>query len=326
MVNFFILCFCLLAVVVYLQKPVVKLLAVLAFLAGVFFVVRYVGGIKEKHLALNDSINNTQQVQSSSGRNYTHFKVNGPKENGNYILINIQTEELKKEWMREFPADSFAYPPYPHNVNRYEVLIRYLASKGLNKDSAGLSKLSLEDKQNIQKNIPNYQIPEWSFLHKRTYELVCEYDDFVNNRNVNGQSLTMRLYFWKAAMHLVKENPIAGVGTGDVQQSLNETYRKTESPLNEEWYKRPHNQFLTITVALGVIGLLVFIIHLFYPLILLKNNLPVLFWPFFILAIISFFLEDTLETQAGLSFYAVFNSLFISVAFTTQALMAQRNT
>jgi len=72
-------------------------------------------------------------------------------------------------------------------------------------------------------------------------------------------------------------------------------------------------------VALGVCGLVVFLMHLIYPLILLRNSVHILFWPFFILAIISFFLEDTLETQAGLSFYAVFNSLFLSTAwFKTQ--------
>ena len=39
------------------------------------------------------------------------------------------------------------------------------------------------------------------------------------------------------------------------------------------------------------------------------------FWPYFLVLCISFILEDTLETQAGLSFYAFFYTLFISEAF-----------
>ena len=315
LVNFFILCFLALVVIIYLQKPVVKFLAIAVFLVALYVVFTYVSGIIPAALRVNDNPNNRRLLQSPSGRYYSHFDTTGPIENGNYILRNIQTEELKNEWARQFPADSFSYPPHPHNLNRYEVLIRYLASKGLNKDSAGVSKLTGEDKKNIQKNMTNYLYPRWSFLHKRIYELVCEYTDFVNNRNVNGQSLTMRLYFWKAALRLLHKHPFAGVGTGDVQDQLNITYVQTKSPLHPEWYKRPHNQFLTIAVALGAAGVLVFFVHLFYPLLLLRKKMPVLFWPFFVLAVTSFLLEDTLETQAGLSFYAVFNSLFISVAW-----------
>jgi O-antigen ligase len=100
-----------------------------------------------------------------------------------------------------------------------------------------------------------------------------------------------------------------------VQSELNKTYTNTNSPLNVDWYKRPHNQFLTITVALGIIGLLVFLFSFVYPVIKLKNQLHRLFWPYFLVLCISFILEDTLETQAGLSFYAVFYTLFISEAF-----------
>jgi O-antigen ligase len=125
----------------------------------------------------------------------------------------------------------------------------------------------------------------------------------------------MRLYFWKAALFIIKEHPIFGVGTGDVQSELNITYIKTKSPLEPKWYKRPHNQFLTISVSLGLIGLLFFIFSLIYPLITLNKFLPILYWPFFILAINSFILEDTLESQAGISFFASFNTLFLCFAY-----------
>jgi O-antigen ligase len=125
----------------------------------------------------------------------------------------------------------------------------------------------------------------------------------------------MRLYFWKAAVTLIKKNVLFGVGTGDVQSELNKTYIETNSPLNVDWYKRPHNQFLTITVALGIIGSLLFLFSFLYPVTNLKKQMHPLFWPYFLVLCISFVLEDTLETQAGLSFYAFFYTLFISQAF-----------
>lgn len=316
LVNFLILCFVAVLVIVLLQKPLVKLLAILLLLSGVYLTFSYIGDIRDAQLNVKDASVNKQLLVSSSGRYYAHFDSAGPLENGYYILRNIQTEELQREWQRRFPDDGFTYPPDTHNLNRYEVLIRYLAGKGLTKDSAGVAALGQQDLDNIQNNVPNHLFPSWNFLRKRIYELVGEYDDFLNHRNVNGQSLTMRLYFWQAAAHVIVQHPVTGVGTGDVQAELNRAYAETGSPLNEEWRKRPHNQFLTVTVALGVIGLCVFLFHLLFPVLFLRDYFHFLFWPFFLLALISFCLEDTLETQAGLSFYAVFNTLLVSLAWS----------
>lgn len=315
LVNFFILLLLAVGVLVYRQRLWIKLVS-LAFLTGcIAFTVNYISTISNNQLELNDTPNNRQMQFSPSGRPYNHFDAKGHRENGNYVFINIQLEELRDQWKRLFPADSFNYKPYAHNINRYVVLVRYLASKGLNKDSVGISQLSEEDRQNILKNVCNYKYPQWNYLHKRIYELVCEYDDFLNKRDVNGHSLTMRLYFWQAAVGVIDKYPVMGVGTGDVQAELNRVYEESNSPLDPEWYKRPHNQFLTVMVALGAIGLAVLLLSLVWPVVVLRRHLHALYWPFFVMAIVSFLIEDTLETQAGLSFYAVFNALFISKAW-----------
>lgn len=316
LVNFFILSFLAVCVIAYYQKPMIKAIAFALLIIAAGFVMLNISVISDSQLNIRASKNNLPARQSPSGRPYSHFDTIGQKENGNYVLINIQLDELKKEWQLLFPADSFNFHPHAYNINRYEVLIRYLASKGLNKDSVGISKLSAEDKNNIRMDICNYQYTDWSFMHKRIYELVCEYDDFNQRRDINGHSLTMRFYFWDAAVKVIRVHPLAGVGTGDVQQELNKIYVQSHSPLEKEWYKRPHNQFLTIVVALGITGLLVFLISLIYPIVVFHRFLPVLYWPFIILALVSFLLEDTLETQAGLSFYAVFNTLFVSFAYS----------
>lgn len=314
LIIFLILSFLTLVVLIYRQNSRVKLISYgLIGLCLVSFIF-YLNNVRIAQLVVNNSENNKVQKQNSVGRTYIHFDTLGQRENGNYVLINIQLDELQREWKRQVPADSFNFEKQ-HNLNRYEILTRYLASKGLNKDSVGISKLSPQDKINIQKNITNYLYADWGYLQKRTYELLNEYTEYSNNRQVNGHSLTMRLYFWKASLQAISNNFWFGVGTGDVQEVLDKTYIETQSPLKKEWYKRPHNQFLTVFLSVGIFGFLIFLLSVFYPVFYLRKELDFLFWVFFLVLVYSFLFEDTLETQAGSTFYAFFYCLFISQAW-----------
>lgn len=313
--NFFILFFIATIYVIMKQRLKIKLLSIVLLLGAIYAMCYYVAEVYHSQVNVNENNYNQLQSKNSRGRMYAHIdSANGQKENGNYVFINVQYDELRTQWNRRCPADSFSYQPQI-NLRRFDVLLRYLASKSLTKDSIGVWALQDEDLTNIKNNINNYLIPQWSYLHKRVYEITFEYEELVNNRDINGHSLTMRPYFWKAALLIVKSNPIIGIGTGDVQEELNSMYLKSNSPLKKDWYKRPHNQFLTIAVALGFIGLSIFLFSLIWPLITLKKQIHILFYPFFILAVISFLLEDTLESQAGLTFFAFFNTLFLSMAW-----------
>lgn len=314
LINFAILFLLAICFFIYRQKLGLKLAGIVVVIGFLALSANYIRDIKKSQLDVRASKTNELQTHAPSGRPYLHYGIGGQKENGNYIYINLQPEELYKVWKKEFPADSFNYDQ-KYNLERYVVLVRYMASKGLNKDSASYALLNTTDKQNIQKGVVNFEYPGWSYLHKRTYELVNEYDEFLNDRFINGHSLTMRLYFWDAAMQVIKKNFLFGVGTGDVQDELNKTYKEINSPLEEEWYKRPHNQFLTITAALGIFGLVIFLASIIYPAVYLRTELPKLFWPFFLIAVLSFFMEDTLETQAGCTFYGFFTALFLAIGW-----------
>lgn len=314
-----ILAFCAGVWIMLKQHLVLKLLALLVLTVSTWFMFHYVKEVVDGQLIAKAEPNNTLLNVSPSGRSYIHFDTLGQKENGYYIHQNIQLEELQKEWKRRCPEDTFSFPPNAFNLKRYVVLIRYLASMGLNKDSVGVSTLSQGDINSIKSDVANKAYSTWSNLHRRVYELVNEYANFISNRNINGQSLTMRLYFWKAALLSIQEHPFIGVGTGDVQFQLNQTYIKSNSPLFPEWYKRPHNQFLTFAVALGLLGLVAILFSLFYPVYLYRRELNMLYFSFLLVYLISFLIEDTVETQAGATFYAFFNSfLFMEVYFKKQ--------
>jgi O-antigen ligase len=312
--NFFLLAVLGMCWLIYRLNFKMKVALTLVLAGGLYAVGHYVYSVYALQAKLNDSPYNSRQTYSASGRDFFHFENPTQKENGNLVHLNLQLDEIQKQWKLRSPRDSFSYNPQ-YNIGRYQILIRYLTSKGLNKDSLGVWSLNEDDVNNIRNGVTNYMLPRWSYLHKRIYELVNEYDEFKNKRHVNGHSLSMRLYFWSTAFHVIKENFFTGVGTGDVQAAMNTAYKETRAPLKEEWYKRPHNQYLTFAVALGIFALLMFLLALIYPFIALRKFLPVLYLPFFAVAIISFFVEDTLETQAGVTFFAFFNSFFLAMGY-----------
>jgi len=114
-------------------------------------------------------------------------------------------------------------------------------------------------------------------------------------------------------LQIIKNNLLIGVGTGDIAKSFDEQYEKSNSLLKKENRLRSHNQYLSIAVTFGVIGLLWFLFTLFYPAYKMKMYSDILYLSFFFIAVFSFFTEDTLETQAGVTFYAFLNSLFLFV-------------
>jgi O-antigen ligase len=83
---------------------------------------------------------------------------------------------------------------------------------------------------------------------------------------------------------------------------------------------RAHNQFLTIAIATGIPGLIVFLALLFYPVFRYRKKMILVYRSFFIIAALSFMWEDTLETQAGIFFVAFFTVCLYNV----QQLMEHR--
>ena len=74
----------------------------------------------------------------------------------------------------------------------------------------------------------------------------------------NDGSLLPRLYCWNTAIEMAKEKPILGFGIG-----FSKEYKERFAacyPNYREIYSHPHNQFLSVLVSNGAIGLLVFLL------------------------------------------------------------------
>lgn len=298
---------------IFNQKSIYRVLGLCLFTVSVLIISLFIRSEWENFNYIDISDNNTVKQFSDTGRPYYKIdNTNFHRENGFYITYNIQYDELLMQWKKRSKADLYSMDK--KGTLMVWNVIRYLSSKGLTKDSAGISQLIQADLDNIERGITNYRYADASPLTGRVKEFFWEYRDYKQGFNPSGNTLLMRLEFWKAACYIIKRNVWIGVGTGDAQKAFDKSYFRTNSKLSHEWRLRSHNQFLAITVTFGVCGLMVFLLSIIYPAVVSLNRVNKLYWLFLAIAIISFITEDTLETQSGVSFFAYFNTLFLWLA------------
>jgi hypothetical protein len=308
---------------VFKQNVKVKFLSLLVISIVGFGVFWHIQNEWKDYSYVKDSPLNVYKEFSPSGRKYFPLTNNRHTENGYYVTYHVMHLELYLEWRKRSKVDFGATDSKGNRLD--DVLIRYMTSKGLTKDSVGMLQLTDEDIRNVEKGITNYKYAEVSGLTKRLRQLFWEYQDYRDESNPSGNTMLMRFEFWKAAVYIIKRNVWFGVGTGDAWKAFRTAYTRTNTQLVHEWRLKSHNQFLAMTVALGITGLILFLFYLFYPVISLRKHLPLLFYAFFTIALLSFITEDTLESQPGVTFYVYFSTLFFWMADSEKRKDAYQN-
>ncbi len=148
------------------------------------------------------------------------------------------------------------------------------------------------------------KVPE---LNERVKNAIAALDTSQIDKS-NAESNAVRILVWDAAAKALAENPIAGVGTGDVKDELFKQYQILGYTGALEHQLNAHNQFLQTGVALGFPGLLLLLSGLLLPSLYAfkKNNF--VFLAFAALVAINFLTESMLEAEAGVIFIAFFHS------------------
>ncbi|MBK7028786.1 MAG: O-antigen ligase family protein [Bacteroidales bacterium] len=249
------------------------------------------------------------ELYTPNGNSYYHDTVNFKVENGSYTGLYICDKELRKSWLERSSVSIDSLDSKQQYI-RY-TLIRYLASKQLRKDSIGIAQLSRQDIRNIEAGLTNSKSRQWFQIRPQIENLLTGWDNYRYHNNPNSSSLIQRIEYWRSSLQIIKQHPLFGVGTGDVPEAFKNYYRQANSMLDQQFRLRSHNQFLSITVAFGVFGLIWFLFVLFYPMIKVKTYQPYFYLIFWCIFFISIFTEDTLETQEGVTFYAFLTSLLL---------------
>lgn len=265
--------------------------------------------VKQYHVKLKKEDFASLPSATLRGNPYYHDTISPLVENGHRVWIYLCWNELQEEWNKRSRMD---FEGSDKKGNELKVtLIRFLTSKGDPKDADGVKRLTDDEIEWIEKGVANVDHQGITSLKARIQQIAWEVDLYMKGGNPSGHSVTQRMEFWKAAAGIISENRWIGVGTGDPKIEFDKQYDKMNSPLSEEYRLRSHNQFLAITVALGFLGLSWFVFSLLFPMLKERRVTNYFYITFFIIAVLSMLTEDTLETQAGITFFAFFNSFFL---------------
>lgn len=241
--------------------------------------------------------------RTAEGHLYEHNPSEVCPETGKPIDIFICPVELRREWnaVSEIPYDG------GRDVKGqliFRTLARYMASMDLRKDAEGFSHLKPQDIRAIEHGQTSFQNKGvWARINGIRYQ-------FSNVSNPNGHSFLQRIEYWKTAVQIIEDNWMIGIGGGDVQDKFNQLYDENNSLLTEEHRDRAHNMYLTSWLSFGILGLVLLLLsHFHYFKVQFKDgNLVGL--AFIVIMLISYLVEDTLETQSGVTFFGLFYGLF----------------
>lgn len=128
-----------------------------------------------------------------------------------------------------------------------------------------------------------------------------------------NNSSSIRIAINSCTFDLIEKSWFFGYGIGDVQGKLNNCYESKSIILLEKQHNT-HNQYFSVWLGTGVLGLIAFIYILLFNFKLAKNNNDLLFLSLLILFSLNFLTENILERQSGviifaflINFYGVYN-------------------
>jgi len=257
------------------------------------------------------------EMTTANGNPYFHDTTATQSINGHQIWVYICEPELKAGWNRRSKYDFEGEGR--NGLEIKNVLFRFMTSKGLRKDSLGLSGLTNKEIYCVEGGCVDARDINANGLAVRYRALLWEYQSYRDSGNASGFSLMMRIEYWKASLAIIKENFWYGVGTGDMNDAFDKYYEDTHSKLSPEWRRRSHNQYLSVTVGFGIFGLFLFLFALLYPAYKLGKMRQGVFLYFLLILMLSMLTEDTIESQAGVTFAAFF---YCFLLFLPQAKMS----
>ena len=304
---------CLILILIYYifhsKSKLLKSAFILILVLVPVFIGLYVNDVvKDVYHIKTVSLKNLEKT-TALGNPYSHDIYNKQVENGYYVWIYISRDEMREAWNKRSSIEFFGRDKKSQLIE--STMIRFLASKGYRKDAEGVKKLNEHEICLIENGVANSVFDNISEIRKRVYKIIWEIKRYNMGSNSSGHSVMQRFEYWKASLSIIKNNFWIGVGTGDMNKVFNNYYEKENPSLFYSFRWRSHNQFLSIFVGFGIIGFIWFIVFLLYPPIKSGRMFDYYYFVFFIISILSMLFEDTIESQAGVTFFTFFSCLFL---------------
>ena len=302
---FFALLFLLVALVFFSQNKLKKIyilgIASLFFLVGLYTSAIFIDfyHIKNKERSL--------QTHSIGGEKYQHDFQDNTTENGYYLWENIAQKELERVWNRKskISFNSKDKKNQPIKASLY----RFLTSKGLNKDSVGLHKLTQNEIQKIENG--ETSSARYNNFEKRITSLLYQRESRKKNSDANNQTINQRLVFWKAGLDIFLNQPIFGYGPGGAKTQYKKYYKNQNTHLIKSNQLLAHNQFITQAINLGTLGTILWLFVLAYSFLKVEKEIFIFLVPYLILMFFAFMSDDMLEVQAGATIFSFIGTLLL---------------
>ncbi len=244
-----------------------------------------------------------------NGTRYEHNFSDKTMENGYYVNLYVCEPELSKSWNAR---SKIKYDSTDQRAQPVATTIkRYLTSKGLRKDSVSLSQLGDEEIQAIEKGRANYAFKAKPGFSQRLYETLWEIHIWRNTGYVKQHSFGQRIVYLQTAWELIRNNPLTGVGSGDVQGLMMQITRKNRHDVEGRWKGEPHNQFAFFLMAFGIPAFIWIMFSWTYPVLVSRSYRYLLFNLFAVTVLVSMLVLDTIESYDNMVFFAFFYSLFV---------------
>jgi hypothetical protein len=247
---------------------------------------------------------------SAQDNPYTHNLKQRSVENGHYVWLYICEKEMREEWNK---VSDLKYDEKDNNGYKVrDTLIRYLTSKNLRKDAQGVKSLSESDIENIQNGISNYILVNRGIsLYPRIYVSIWEMDTYFQTGEANHKSLAQRMEYTKAAIEIIKNNFWIGVGTGNWKKAYRDVYVNNKVKMAEARYGNVHNQYLNYVVKFGILGFLLIMFSLMYPVFKTGTYKNELFFIYLVIMMVGNLGDANFETHTGSHFFIFFYCLFL---------------
>jgi O-antigen ligase len=151
------------------------------------------------------------------------------------------------------------------------------------------------------------------YLYGYTADRMAEFERVISGKSPittdSRESTATRVLLWRTSLAVIREHPLTGIGTGDVDDTLLEHYKRIQFQNAIKNRLNVHNQYLQTWLATGLAGLLILTGCLIIPGWISFRRGEWLYLLFLGIAGFNFLFESMLERQSGVIFYAFFNAV-----------------
>jgi O-antigen ligase len=157
-----------------------------------------------------------------------------------------------------------------------------------------------------------YMIEKYTTKTFKNMDMVGRLDEFDDPESEVFSSFVTRLSIWKTAIKRAQDDIWVGVGAADGKDQLNQAYIDTNQRFLAKYKFPTHNQFIDFLLKFGILGLMgvvLYMLHVFWLFIKFKHSL---IFMFFVLFTVSNLTDDFLIRFDGITFSALWISVFAS--------------